>query len=78
MTTTNDWTSDEALARRLAETAGAILLAMQKSGLLEGKALGAAGWKLEIERPAIIDLSGAPTVVVDGVQGWRNLALVPD
>jgi hypothetical protein len=33
----------------------------------------AAKWKLEIERPAIISLSGdAPLVTVDGVQGWRN------
>jgi Methyltransferase FkbM domain len=32
-----------------------------------------AGWRLEIERPAIISLSGAvPLVTVDGVQGWRN------
>ena len=32
-----------------------------------------AGWTLEIERPAIITLSGdAPQVTVDGVQGWRN------
>jgi hypothetical protein len=32
-----------------------------------------AGWLLEIERPAILGLSGgAPYVTVDGVQGWRN------
>lgn len=32
-----------------------------------------AGWKLEIERPAILALNaGIPTVIVDGVQGWRN------
>jgi hypothetical protein len=38
-----------------------------------------ANWRLEIERPAIINLGhGGPTVTVDGVQGWRNLALVPD
>jgi 3'(2'), 5'-bisphosphate nucleotidase len=35
--------SDEALARQLAQTAGQMLLALQRSGLLEGKALGAAG-----------------------------------
>ena len=36
-------------------------------------------WRLEIERPAILDLSGdAPTTVVDGVQGWRNLSLTPE
>ncbi len=33
---------------------------------------------LEIERPAILDLSsGQPVVVVDGVQGWRNRNLFP-
>lgn len=33
------------------------------------------GWVLEIERPAILTLANAeagPSVVVDGVQGWRN------
>lgn len=34
-------------------------------------------WKLEIERPATLDLSG-PSVSIDGVQGWRNLALLPE
>jgi hypothetical protein len=36
-----------------------------------------AGWKLEIERPAIfnLDQSGIPSLVVDGVQAWRNPAL---
>ncbi|HZH28073.1 MAG TPA: hypothetical protein VEY95_12905 [Azospirillaceae bacterium] len=38
-----------------------------------------AGWRLEIERPAILTLSDkGPDVVVDGVQGWRNPALLPD
>jgi hypothetical protein len=32
----------------------------------------ATGWILEIERPAILSLAGAPVVTVDGVQGWRN------
>lgn len=32
----------------------------------------ATGWVLEIERPAILSLAGAPVVTVDGVQGWRN------
>jgi hypothetical protein len=33
----------------------------------------AAGWTLEIERPAIFAIqSGQPVVTVDGVQGWRN------
>ncbi|MEZ2331796.1 FkbM family methyltransferase [Mesorhizobium sp. RCC_202] len=31
------------------------------------------GWKLEMERPAIINLAdGQPQIRVDGVQGWRN------
>lgn len=34
------------------------------------------GWKLEMERPAIIGLpDGRPQILVDGVQGWRNAAL---
>jgi hypothetical protein len=34
-----------------------------------------AKWKLEIERPAILSLSGAaPLVTVDGVQGWHKSA----
>jgi hypothetical protein len=40
------------------------------------KRLLAQGWLLEIERPAVLDLHNpAAPVVVDGVQGWRNLAL---
>lgn len=36
-----------------------------------------AGWILEIERPAILDLKkDAPDVIVDGVQAWRNPRLV--
>jgi len=38
----------------------------------------AAGWHLEIERPAILDLDPAPTVVIDGAQGWRNPRLLAD
>ena len=35
-----------------------------------------AGWILEIERPAILAMSGSgPVVTVDGVQGWRNPSL---
>lgn len=38
----------------------------------------AAGWALEIERPAILSLAnGTPQVTVDGVQGWRNPRLLP-
>lgn len=36
------------------------------------------GWRLEMERPAIISVAGdGPTTLVDGVQGWRNMALLP-
>lgn len=38
----------------------------------------AAGWRLEIERPAILNLAPKPQVVIDGVQGWRNPLLLPD
>jgi hypothetical protein len=38
----------------------------------------AAGWYLEIERPAVLNLDQAPKVVIDGVQGWRNRLLLPD
>lgn len=35
-----------------------------------------AGWKLEIERPAVLSLADkSPVVTVDGVQGWRNSAI---
>jgi len=37
-----------------------------------------AGWYLEIERPAILNLEHGPKVVIDGVQGWRNRRLLPD
>ncbi len=41
-----------------------------------------SGWRLEIERPAILSLGpvaagSKPTVTVDGVQGWRNPRLLP-
>jgi hypothetical protein len=40
--------------------------------------LRASGWLLEIERPAILSITnGVPQVTVDGVQGWRNRALLP-
>ncbi|UEM03795.1 hypothetical protein JL101_028270 [Skermanella rosea] len=46
----------------------------QIEGRLMDSLLG-AGWTLEMERPAIIRLSGgAPLTLVDGVQGWRNTA----
>lgn len=34
-----------------------------------------AGWVLEIERPAVINIHRPFDVIVDGVQGWRNPAL---
>lgn len=38
----------------------------------------AAGWLLEIERPAIVTLtSTGPVTYVDGLQGWRNPRLRP-
>src|SRR5271157_157829 len=37
-----------------------------------------AGWYLEIERPAILNLDQVPKVVIDGVQGWRNRMLLSD
>lgn len=37
-----------------------------------------AGWQLEIERPAILTINEQDvTLVVDGVQGWRNPTLLP-
>jgi FkbM family methyltransferase len=36
-------------------------------------------WRLEMERPALLSLAnGVPIVTVDGVQGWRNMKLLPD
>jgi FkbM family methyltransferase len=51
------------------------------SRAIEGKIwalLEDAGWLLEMERPAIFMNHGDKlTISVDGVQGWRNLALLP-
>jgi 2-polyprenyl-3-methyl-5-hydroxy-6-metoxy-1,4-benzoquinol methylase len=50
----------------------------ENEGLLLSCFLGSS-WRLEIERPAIITLNPeGPSTTVDGVQGWRNLALAPD
>jgi len=39
----------------------------------------ANGWKLDVERPAIVRLvDGVPVVIVDGVQGWRNPKISPE
>jgi hypothetical protein len=37
-----------------------------------------AGWVLEIERPALLNLEREPSVTVDGVQAWRNPRLLPN
>jgi FkbM family methyltransferase len=38
----------------------------------------AAGWLLEMERPAILSVAGpSPVVTVDGLQGWRNRRILP-
>jgi len=51
------------------------------SRAIEGRlfeTLGAAGWRLEMERPAILAFGAkGPEVVTDGVQGWRNPMLRP-
>ncbi len=48
---------------------------------IEGRLYGSlleAGWRLEMERPAIFELvDGVPVIRVDGVQGWRNARLLP-
>lgn len=39
----------------------------------------ADGWRLEIERPAFLTLTAeGPKVRIDGLQGWRNVGLIPD
>ena len=59
----------------------AMLLIGTHSRQIEGalfERLQSAGWRLEIERPAILSLvGGTPETTVDGVQGWRNPALLP-
>ncbi|WP_338661537.1 hypothetical protein VQH23_14965 [Pararoseomonas sp. SCSIO 73927] len=58
----------------------AYLLIGTHSRPIEGRLfelLSAAGWRLEVERPAILNMHDPVRVVtVDGVQGWRNPALV--
>lgn len=51
----------------------------QIEGELFSTLLASGDWLLEIERPAILDLTHdrGPVVRVDGVQGWRNLRLLP-
>ena len=63
----------------------AMLLIGTHSRQIEGELferLLSAGWSLEVERPAILSISSAtpvvtPVVTIDGVQGWRNRALLP-
>lgn len=59
----------------------AYMLIGTHSKQIEGRlysALLAAGWHLEMERPALFEIvEGQPRVKVDGVQGWRNMMLVP-
>jgi hypothetical protein len=54
------------------------------SRLIEGRiveAMRGAGWRLEVERPAINMVTGSPAAIsdvgIDGVQGWRNPWLRP-
>ena len=59
----------------------AYMLIATHSRQIEGelfRMLQAHGWRLEIERPAILNLHdpAAPSTV-DGVQGWRNPILLP-
>lgn len=60
----------------------AYVLVGTHSRQIEGRIMDtllAAGWRLEIERPAILSLGEFnPQIVVDGVQGWRNPSLTPD
>ena len=69
----------EACAPLLREKVGFLLIGTH-SREIEGRlftALRRDGWVLEIERPAIFMLTKeAPVVTVDGVQGWRNPALI--
>jgi hypothetical protein len=59
----------------------AYLLIGTHSKQIEGRLyelLIAAGWRLEMERAAMFNVvDGVPYVAVDGVQGWRNTALLP-
>ncbi len=59
----------------------AYMLIGTHSRQIEGRLFGAllsAGWLLEMERPAILQITeGIPQVTVDGVQGWRNGKLLP-
>jgi hypothetical protein len=68
-------------SRRVLDERVAYLLVGTHSREIEGRLMSSllgTNWLLEIERPAIFVLGPAgPTTTVDGVQGWRNLALSP-
>lgn len=59
----------------------AYLLVGTHSRQIEGRIMAtllAAGWQLEIERPAIfVPEPDGPRITVDGVQAWRNPRLFP-
>ena len=60
----------------------AYLLVGTHSRAIEGRLcehLLAWGWRLEVERTGLVHLqTGAPVMHVDGVQGWRNMRLLPE
>jgi hypothetical protein len=68
-------------SRAVLDARVAYLLVGTHSRQIEGRLLSdllGGSWLLEIERPAIVALNDdGPSTTVDGVQGWRNLALVP-
>jgi FkbM family methyltransferase len=68
--------------RELLKRRVAYILIGTHSREIEGRIFGdllGDGWRLEIERPAILALNpDRPSTLVDGVQGWRNMALLPD
>ena len=69
-------------SRPILDRSVAYVLIGTHSRVIEGRiaaALEGERWRLEVERPAIVklQLQGAVTEV-DGVQGWRNMALRPD
>jgi FkbM family methyltransferase len=71
-----------AQTRQLLTERVAYLVIGTHSREIEGRLFGTFAsdtWRLEIERPAILALNAdKPSTLVDGVQGWRNLSLLPD
>jgi hypothetical protein len=68
--------------RPLLDKSVAYIVVGTHSREIEGRlfaAFAGSRWRLEIERPAILALNrDGPSITVDGVQGWRNLDLVPE